>query len=434
MQDIPKIYTALAEWFACFVYILLLTKRVETRKLILIQLPFLLFLIILHYIIGRVPDIYWIPLMFLALFSMYCLIKISSDISFQATGYYWAIAFIAAEFIAAFQWQIYSFFFEKGYGELWFRYAMLVVFYGAFFILLYILQKKYMLQDIYQDFSYYITNRSAITFIIITLFVFLMSNLSYVYPDTPFSSIHITEIFNIRALVDFSGLVILFALQDRHREFQLEKELAATNLILYKQYQQYEQSKENIEIINQKYHDLKHQIEIIRVEADKGKRDSYLKQLEDDLQMWNTQTDTGNTVLDTILTGKNLFCAQNDIRFTCMADGSLLSFMNTMDICSVFGNILDNAIESVISFEATEKRIIRLNIFSKNGLLMIHSENYSENILTMKNHLPISTKNDKVYHGFGLKSIQKTISKYNGAMRISLKDNWFYLTISIPIQ
>ena len=59
-----------------------------------------------------------------------------------------------------------------------------------------------------------------------------------------------------------------------------------------------------------------------------------------------------------------------------MVDGKLLNFMNTTDVYALFGNLMDNAIESVIKEADEEKRIISVSIKIQNHGVHIHSENY----------------------------------------------------------
>lgn len=429
MEDIPKLYTALAEWSACLIYILLLRNRFSKMKTAAIAAFMLPVFCILQYYIGVLPVAFWIPLMIVAMLFMYSFLFVTCKISWTVAGFCFATAFIAAEFAASLEWQIYSFVADKGFTADWLQVLFLVVFYVLLFGGDFLLEKRYLPGNRRLQMSF----RGMIGFLLSAIAIFLMSNISYVYTDTPFSSSMTAEVFYIRTLVDFAGLVLLFAQKDRQREIQLEKELAATNTILLRQYEQYQQSKESIDIINQKYHDLKHQIEIIRREPDKGKRDAFLEEMERGIKMYEAQNKTGNSVLDTILTGKNLYCVQHDINFTCVADGSLLNFLDTMDICTFFGNALDNAIESVEKIEDADKRLIRVAVFSQNGFLMIRFENYNECPLEMKNMLPVTTKKNKEYHGFGLKSIQKVAEKYDGTVTIHEEDKWFHLRILIPL-
>ncbi len=115
-----------------------------------------------------------------------------------------------------------------------------------------------------------------------------------------------------------------------------------------------------------------------------------------------------------------------------MADGTLLNFMNTADVCSIFGNALDNAIENVQKQEDIEKRMIQLSVFSKEQLIMIKFENYCDEAPILENGLPSTTKKNKNYHGYGLKSIKMISQKYGGSMTIKTENNWFVLRILIP--
>ena len=76
--------------------------------------------------------------------------------------------------------------------------------------------------------------------------------------------------------------------------------------------------------MNQKYHDLKHQINLLKAEAGSGKSVEYLEQMEKEIRSYEAQNKTGNKVLDAVLTSKSLYCQNRGIGFTCVADGTLL--------------------------------------------------------------------------------------------------------------
>jgi len=116
-----------------------------------------------------------------------------------------------------------------------------------------------------------------------------------------------------------------------------------------------------------------------------------------------------------------------------VADGTLLNFISVMDLCTIFGNVLDNAIESVEKSQDTNSRLIRAAVFAQNDFLMIRVENYNEIELTMDDGLPVSTKMDKRFHGYGIKSILLAVEKYEGTMTIHSENQWFTLRILIPL-
>ena len=128
--------------------------------------------------------------------------------------------------------------------------------------------------------------------------------------------------------------------------------------ILEMQYKNYQLSQENIELINHKYHEShKHQITLLKMEANTEKSTQYLEQMEKEIRSYEAQNKTGNKVLDAVLMTKSLYCQSKGIGLTCVADGSLLDGMAEMDISALFGNMLDNAIESVERYRGTGEEV-----------------------------------------------------------------------------
>ena len=162
-------------------------------------------------------------------------------------------------------------------------------------------------------------------------------------------------------------------------------------------------------------------------------KEDYLDEIERSIQIYDSTIETGNEVLDTVLTEKSLYCEQHQITMTCVADGSKLGFLDGVDVYAIFGNALDNAIESVSKVPEPEKRLIAVSVWSRSDLLLIQVENYFEGTLAFEDGLPVTSKEDKDYHGFGIKSIRYAVEKYDGCMGIYPENNLFLLRISIPI-
>ena len=188
---------------------------------------------------------------------------------------------------------------------------------------------------------------------------------------------------------------------------------------------------ENIEIINRKCHDLKHQIEGLRRMSSDKERNAYIEQVENAVLFYESAVKTGNETLDLILMEKQLYCKEHGITLTGVCDGGSLNALDTMDLYALFGNALENAIESVSS-EAPENRIISFRAGQWGGFLSIHFENYLGHPLTMRDGLPITGKNDQNYHGFGMLSIRHIVEKYKGTMTIQTDQNLFRLDILLP--
>ena len=228
-------------------------------------------------------------------------------------------------------------------------------------------------------------------------------------------------------------LMVLFLLFNILNIKQLKTELTITSQLLNKAEEQYKQNKENVDLINIKCHDLKHQI---REYASKSyvNKDT-ISGIENLINIYDSTVQTGNEVLDLILTEKSLLCQKKEILLTCLADCSKLNFISNEDLYSLFGNAIDNAIEAVVKINDKEKRSINLIIRNVHSFVTITIENYYQGEIYLNNDgLPITTKDNKDYHGFGMKSIKLLVNKYNGDLKITTKKNIFTLSILFNIE
>lgn len=432
-QDIPRLYTALAEWGACVIYICLIKKRFNNKITVALSTLFLVAQIALLVPTGDLPTVWWIPCMVSAAFLMYLFIYTVGNVHSITAAYLCARAFLIAEFTASFQWQLDCYLNARVDVEhfVFAKIVMLVVIYTAIFVLVAFMEKPLMNPEYLNKITY----KEFIAVIAIVAVAFTFSNLSFIWKNTPFSSGFRSDIFNIRTLFDLAGMTILYAYQSRVCELMAESEIVTMDSMLKSQYNQYRNYQESIDLINMKYHDLKHQIAGLRAETDIDKRTEWLDAMEDDIRGFESVTNTGNKVLDTIIAGKIMHGQKYDIKFTCVIDGKLLEFMHVTDICTIFGNAIDNAIENVVMIKDIEKRIIHVTVSAKNKFVLIQFQNYCEvkpNEDKRGIRLFESSKADKRNHGFGLKSIQYTVDKYDGTMKAGMNKDWFELTILIP--
>ena len=191
--------------------------------------------------------------------------------------------------------------------------------------------------------------------------------------------------------------------------------MIVTSQLLDKAEEQYKQNKENVDLINIKCHDLKHQIRGLGNKANISQ--DTVKELENMISIYDSTIKTNNDALDLILTEKSLFCQKNKIDLKCYADCSKLGFINESDLYSLFGNMIDNAIEAVTKIENKDKRTISLIVRNALSCTSIFISNYFEGKIRLdRNGMPITSKQNKNYHGYGLKSIKMIVDKYNGCL------------------
>ncbi|MBQ6589890.1 MAG: sensor histidine kinase [Butyrivibrio sp.] len=426
-QDIPRIYTALAEWLACLTYCMVMKRKIKNEDFILVTILCLIVQSMFLVLTKGLPVVFWIPCMLIAVGIMYAYMAFTCDNSRNVIGYYCARAFLLAELAASLEWQL-ACFFRNMTDSILVQAVILIGVYGLVFT-----WAHYMEVGITRGvFQLEINNHELWAAILIAVMVFAFSNLSFVFRNTPFSGGIAADIFYIRTLVDLAGIMILYVYQSRICELLAEKELRNIHSMLKAQYDKYRNYQSTFEVINMKYHDLKHQIAGLRAEMSDDERKRWIDSLEQELESYSPELETGNSVLDTLIAGKMMNCRANNIKITCVADGDILDFMHVADICTIFGNALDNAIESVTLIDDPEKRLIHLSLSQKKNFILIQINNYCENTITMKNGYPVTTKADKGNHGFGLKSIRYTVEKYHGTLNFDLKDNWFELKMLIP--
>ncbi len=433
----PGYYYAISYWLSALVMVLVQGRgKKDLWKYLYGALSFISIFTVMFFTDG-IKQMFFMPLMICVFLLMLLYIKMAGELPWRETGFFCAKAFINAEFAASLCWQIHYFYTgdfsgqEKGTPEqmLW-RALHMVVIYAVLYILIYLIE-RYLKKDIEE---LQITRRELLVVYFVMAAVYCISNVSYVDVKSIFSAGTAMDVFIIRTLADLSGMAVLYAYHIQVKEIQMRFEKDTLRNIMDMQYKNYKLSKESIDIVNQKYHDLKHQINLLKSGADSEKAGEYLEQMEREIKIYETQNKTGNKVLDTILTSKSMHCQRHGIELKFMGEGQLLNFMEDMDISALFGNMLDNAIESVVKIKDRQKRLISLHVIQDKQFIRIRTENYCEENVQFQDGIPITTKKDKRFHGYGMKSMKKIVEKYGGSVMAGKADNWFELKILIPMK
>lgn len=197
---------------------------------------------------------------------------------------------------------------------------------------------------------------------------------------------------------------------------------------IHNKMQYYQMSRDGIVSLQIKCHDLKHQIAAIRTRAAWESLDEHIQQLEDTIIEYGTVVECGHEAINVVLTEKNILCSTCGVKFSYIIDGTLFGFMSEMEIYSLFGNALDNALESCSKVSDAEKRVISLKAAQRGDMVVLHVENFFEAALNMVGDMPVTTKKESG-HGFGLRSIREIAEKYNGVATVQAEGNIFKLTV-----
>lgn len=193
--------------------------------------------------------------------------------------------------------------------------------------------------------------------------------------------------------------------------------------LIHEQHNQYRQSKDSMEIVNEKYHDLKSLLEGYHGQISGAQIDK----LRETVEKFDTFVDTGNRVLDLVIAEKRAICNQREIELTTLVDGAGLAFMEELDLYSLINNMLNNAIDAVSKLPQGE-RFITLTAVAKDGMASIHAENPYSGTVTMESGLPQSQR-EASYHGFGMKSMVRIVERYGGTLAVKPENSMFYLDI-----
>ena len=425
----PGYYYAIAYALSVFVIACTNERKIGRWKLAAVSCAQFALLLFFMTATDGVRQELFIPSMLLIVVLLLGYIYICNDFSLREAGFYCVKAFINGEFAASLCWQLYYYlrYVKDMHGEA-LRWVELILVYAVIFVALTLMELS-LKKDLEE---LHITRRELLVVIIIAASVFAMSNLSYLDQNGLFSGSFVMDIFIIRTLVDLSGIAVLYAYHIQVKEIQIRFEKDTLRNIMEMQYKNYQLSKENIDMVNQKYHDLKHQINLLKTQAYVGKSTSYLEKMEHEIRVYETQNKTGNQILDAVLTNKAMICQNKEIELKFIVDGEALSFMEDMDVSALFGNMLDNAIESAEKQQEKQKRLIWLYVTKEKQFVRIRTENYCDEKIRFKNGMPVTTKKDRRLHGYGMKSIKSTVEKYHGSVVAAQENNWFELKILLP--
>ena len=308
-------------------------------------------------------------------------------------------------------------------GSPWYLIFLQYVLYAQFFFIVYFIAFFYVSKKINKENSLELDNSMIILFVglLVLIDIIFSSIIIYSLPNNIDKTARgLLDIFNI-----VCSLVAFILLFEMPRRKKAETDYVLLRKIHEREKNQYQITKDNIEALNIKYHDLKH---IIRQISKNGVNAEIIEEFDKIIEEYDTLYKTENQALNVVLSDKNMICKKRNIAFSSIVDATCLSFISEIDIFILFGNILDNAIEAVSSLKE-EKRIIELNVMKRYDFVTINVYNTFDGKNKTKYNKLVTTKNDSQNHGFGLKSIENIANKYNGELVIKMQDGIFDLTL-----
>lgn len=222
------------------------------------------------------------------------------------------------------------------------------------------------------------------------------------------------------------GIILIFKYKMIQKDYAI---LATRNEMLVSQYQKMDEILEK----NRRFtHDIRNQLLILQGLEQSGNskelhqylvelNDSYIGRIE---EKW-----TENHILDLVIKQKKSEAEKENILFEVSEISFLHMALTGREVVSLFGNLLDNAIEACLLVEK-EKRFINLKIEQKDSLLFIKIKNSIDKAPIIKKGKIQSTKEKGKEHGYGLKNVQDIVDKYEGVMSLMAENHIFRVDIS----
>lgn len=220
----------------------------------------------------------------------------------------------------------------------------------------------------------------------------------------------------------FYFLTLLWFQTELFKKSAMQKEMEILNLLYDRQRQQYQVARQNVQIINRRCHELKVQIAALRKLAPDAVPQKSIDEAEQAARLYDANRNTGNEVLDVVLTEKALLCESRDIQLNAVADGSCLAHLEAGDLYALFANALDHAIESAVQVTQPERRCIDLMVCMRQGFVVV-------NVIS-----PVRApeKNDNRTAQYELKVIKRIVQKYKGTLTTETQNEFFAVKIIFP--
>lgn len=196
--------------------------------------------------------------------------------------------------------------------------------------------------------------------------------------------------------------------------------------IIEQQRVHYQKEKQDVELVNIRCHDIRHQLRAMKDVIDP----SAMKTVTDAISVYDSNIETGNEAISMVFAKYSLYCMQKGIRLSCMVDGERLGYVPAYELYALFGNAVENAVNAVEKLEQ-EKRVISVTSGVTGNLLSLCFSNYFDGKIEMEDGVPVNRAQN---HGFGVRSIRTIVNDLGGCVNFKVKDDLFVLEVLIPLK
>lgn len=233
------------------------------------------------------------------------------------------------------------------------------------------------------------------------------------------------SLMGVVLIIFFAGIVYL-----KSKMLEKDKELLTMRDVMVTQ--KFAELEEVMERNRHLAHDLKHHMLVLKNYEKEGNYEglrNYIEEMEHEFLEIKKRLWTGNQIADMLLEQKRALAEQDGITFTIQTVPIAEWPFNDNETCSLLGNLLDNAIEACKRLDGNVDKWISIKIENQKRLLFIKIENSAGEAPAMKKGRFVSIKQDKTKHGYGLKSVERIVNKYEGTITYQSEDRAFHVKL-----
>ena len=181
-------------------------------------------------------------------------------------------------------------------------------------------------------------------------------------------------------------------------------------------------------------HDMKNHIIALRALSHQPEKlTAYLNAMSAELEPEVYVVQTGNSLLDALLSQKYQMAKELSVRLNCCADFTKVNFLRDIDLCTIVGNGLDNAIEAAASVPDAERRLVTFKTAWRGNTLLLKIENYYLHEPRQQNGVFITRKSGEGLHGYGMRNMRDAVERYGGSVSgETIQDKLFRLVVLLP--
>ena len=240
---------------------------------------------------------------------------------------------------------------------------------------------------------------------------------------------HILIFFSLTIFILIFLIVFLYS---KNTMFLREQEQKDKMQIaqLQQQFAYYQEKLKDEEKVRSVYHDMKNHLLVLQRQINSPETAEMVEKLQSQVAMYEDYEHTGNDILDIILKEKSETAREKHIALSVTADLNGVDFIEPLDVSTIFGNGLDNAIEASEKLPEEQRAILVKAGRVQNFFSVLIENSCLQNREYTKQR---TTKSDDFLHGFGISNMRKAAEKYDGQLTIKRENEKFTLKILIPI-